>query len=113
MAKSAYKNLIEKYDIDLVHVNTVVHRTPLIAAAELSIPCVLHIRELLTWDSALLSATGKSKSDFIEQLNSTNLLLANSKYTARSIDDTLGPFSETATNRAPIKVVTNTITVVK
>lgn len=99
IALAAYIKLLQHFKIDLVHVNTLVNRVPMLAARQLGIKTVLHVRELLDWDLTLRQAMGKDIKS--ESLLQTDLLLANSTYTAMCV--TKSGFDGT------LRTVTNTV----
>ncbi|ADN74658.1 glycosyl transferase family 2 [Ferrimonas balearica DSM 9799] len=108
IAVDAYQRLINHFNIDLIHVNTVVHRTPLLAAKRQGTKSVLHVRELLSSDSALQAAMGQSNQTSTEPTDMADLVLANSHYTAEQLahrrDAKNGDRLDTQ-----IRVLTNTV----
>jgi glycosyltransferase involved in cell wall biosynthesis len=103
IALDAYQRLMTHFNIALVHVNTLVHRTPLLAARELGINTVLHVRELLSWDSALANAMGEPPETQHDPLHLADGLIANSAYTAHCL------LAKQPQWQSKIKVVTNTV----
>nr|WP_256260996.1 glycosyltransferase family 4 protein [Shewanella sp. NIFS-20-20] len=101
----AYQRLIKHFGVDLVHVNTLVNRVPLLAAWELGVPSALHVRELLNWDPALIAAMGDEDADtqVLNPLMLADRLIANSDYTAQCL---LSQHPELVDKLA---VVTNTV----
>ncbi len=76
------KTLIE-CNADAIHVNTIMLREPLIAARRLGVPSVLHVRELITHDKALLSVLGETAEAVVEKVcGSADYIAANSHATA-------------------------------
>ncbi|WP_051786540.1 glycosyltransferase [Endozoicomonas numazuensis] len=59
-----FKTLIQKYNVNLLHANTLVLREPLLAAKEAGIPGLMHVRELPELDHDLCRALG-TKSERI------------------------------------------------
>ncbi|MCH1930201.1 glycosyltransferase [Shewanella sp. A25] len=106
IAMDAYCQLIDHFEIGLVHVNTLVNRTPLLAAQKSGVKSVLHIRELLNWDSALQQAMGESgkMAEDYDPLLLADKLIANSAYTARSLSFDRPELT------GKLSVVTNTVT---
>ncbi|MFB2865113.1 glycosyltransferase [Aeromonas sp. MdU4] len=105
IALNAYRRLIEHFKVDLVHVNTLVNRVPLLAARELGVKSVLHVRELLGWDSSLIKAMGgATQAAQCDPLLLADRLIANSSYTARSL------LAKQPQWHSKLRVVTNTVT---
>lgn len=78
---SLMKRIFEEKSISLVHVNTIVVDEALIAAKELNIPSVVHIREDLSTDPNLCEVLMSSPKASIEHLSDCNAsLLCNSRY---------------------------------
>jgi len=82
------KKLIEKFKVDLVHVNTLVLDEPLVAARQAGVPCLTHVRELPEHDVALCE-TLNAKADDIRTrvLELSDGLIANSQ----CVSDWLNP----------------------
>lgn len=99
IALDAYSKLLLLFKIEVVHVNTLVNRVPLLAARQQGIKSIIHVRELLAWDTALRHSMNCSTDP--SQLISADLVLANSAYTARCILDT--------GFKGNLKTVTNTV----
>lgn len=83
IALDAYSRLLLHFKIDIVHINTVVNRVPLIAARRQNVKTILHVRELLEWDLDLRESLGNC-TDHV-QLLEADLVVANSLYTATCI----------------------------
>lgn len=81
--------IIKKNYIDLVYVNTIVCREPLLAAKALDIPRVIHIREIIDNDKSLRDAIGINDSqEIIKELkNISNILICNSNSTAKMFNN--------------------------
>ncbi|MFQ1947715.1 glycosyltransferase [Aeromonas veronii] len=105
IALDACRRLIQHFKVDLVHVNTLVNRVPLLAARELGVKSILHVRELLGWDSSLTKAMGGTKQAAqCDPLLLADRLIANSAYTARCL------LAEQPQWQSKLRVVTNTVT---
>ena len=79
-----FENLMRERKIDLVYTNTIVIETPSVVAQKLGIPCVTHVRELISEDEELESFIGIPSNEIIESVVKRNtLLIANSKYTKK------------------------------
>lgn len=104
IALDAYQRLMTNFNIALVHVNTLVNRVPLLAARELGVKTVLHVRELLGWDSALAKAMGEPSDAVNKPLYLADRVIANSAYTARCLLATQPQW------QSKLCVVTNTVT---
>ncbi|MFM5314185.1 glycosyltransferase [Aeromonas veronii] len=104
IALDAYRRLMTHFNIALVHVNTLVNRVPLLAARDLGVKTVLHVRELLGWDSALAKAMGEPSDAVNKPLYLADRLIANSAYTARCLLATQPQL------QSKLCVVTNTVT---
>ncbi|MGL5397439.1 MAG: glycosyltransferase [Shewanella sp.] len=104
IALDAYQRLMTHFNIALVHVNTLVNRVPLLAARELGVKTVLHVRELLGWDSALAKAMGEPSDAVNKPLYLADRVIANSAYTARCLLATQPQW------QSKLSVVTNTVT---
>ncbi|WP_429189238.1 glycosyltransferase [Aeromonas veronii] len=104
IALDAYQRLMTHFNIALVHVNTLVNRVPLLAARELGVKTVLHVRELLGWDSALAKAMGEPSDAVNKPLYLADRVIANSAYTARCLLATQPQW------QSKLCVVTNTVT---
>lgn len=78
--------LIERYDVDLVYVNTLVLDEPLAAARQCGVRTAVHVRELPARDKALCETLGATPEQVIERLRATaDVVVANSRYTAQSL----------------------------
>ncbi|MFK8012899.1 MAG: glycosyltransferase [Marinicellaceae bacterium] len=96
-----FENVINHFKIDLVHVNTLMLREPLLAAKNQYVKSIVHVRELLNGDQTLIDVIGQSTeevSDFV--YNTSDIVLANSKATSR-----LFPQS------SKVKIIHNTVAV--
>ena len=87
IAVAGFAQIIAEERIDIVHVNTIVLRDPRIAARRMGIPVVVHARELITHDEALLTLMGVEAPEVIEAVwQESDLLIANSQATAACFD---------------------------
>lgn len=86
IALDAYSRILLQYEIDIVHVNTLVNHVPLMAARQQGVKTIMHVRELLEWDQDLR----QSIKSYADQVNffDADLVLANSVYTAKCITNT-------------------------
>ncbi|WP_111640777.1 glycosyltransferase family 4 protein [Marinimicrobium alkaliphilum] len=81
-----FKDLVERYRVSAVYVNTLVLDEPLAVAEACSIPCVVHVRELPAHDGALCEALGATPAEIIERVDrQADLILANSSFTAKQL----------------------------
>ena len=79
---SQFENILKSQDIDLVHVNTITLRDPLIAARRLGIPCVTHIREIIVHDEQLAARIGLPASEIaMDVVQRSDFLVSNSNHT--------------------------------
>lgn len=77
--------VIAKHGIDAVHANTIMLREPLLAARRIGIPAVVHVRELIAHDAALLDLIGVAAEGIVEQVvEAADWIIANSEATAES-----------------------------
>jgi len=75
-----FKGLIETYDVDLMHVNTVVLDEPLTASSLAGIPCLVHARELAQHDQALCDTLNASPDEIKQRvLQLATGIIANSE----------------------------------
>ncbi len=81
---------IRQRDIALVHVNTLVLHEPMLAAQQVSIPCIVHIREDLPSDPSLLDTLLSDVQTAHQRLAAYDAnLLFNSRYLVESFKNTL------------------------
>ena len=106
IALAAYGHLIAHFKVVLVHGNSLVNRVPLLAARQQGVASVLHVRELLGWDTALSQAMGlgTQPATSCDPLHLADRLLANSAYTARCL------LAQQPQWQGKLRVVTNTVT---
>ncbi|MCR5858299.1 glycosyltransferase [Mesorhizobium sp. J428] len=78
-----FEDIIFRTGVDAVHVNTIMLREPLIAAANCGVPSIAHIRELITHDEALAQVIGETPERIVEMtLERADWIIANSRATA-------------------------------
>jgi glycosyltransferase involved in cell wall biosynthesis len=83
--KDAIVQLIQSLHIDAVHVNTIMLRECVQAAKECDVPSVVHVRELIKQDKALIDLIGEPPEQIIEKVcNEADWIMANSAVTARN-----------------------------
>ena len=86
-AVARFRQIIQDEDIAAVHVNTIMLRECAIAARELSIPVVIHIRELISHDQTLSEIIGKQPEQIISEVcERGDWLIGNSHATAKAFD---------------------------
>jgi glycosyltransferase involved in cell wall biosynthesis/SAM-dependent methyltransferase len=79
---AAFARIVADEGVGVVHVNTIVLREPLLAARRVGVRSVVHVRELIQHDSALLEMIGEPEDQIIESVwQSADLVIANSKAT--------------------------------
>ena len=77
-----FARIIVDENIDVVHTNTVVLREPLIAAQRMDVRSIIHVRELIRHDDALLNMIGESADAIVDQVwDSCDRLIVNSRAT--------------------------------
>lgn len=79
---AAFEALLRQQAINLVHVNTIMVRDPLVAARRLGIPAITHARELISLDDDLAIRLGATPEQIVREVcqNATHIL-ANSAAT--------------------------------
>ena len=78
----AFEELIDLYDIDLVYINTIVMREPLIAARNMVKKTIVHARELIDKDKGLQKQIGLPPDEIITNVHElSDYIIANSKTT--------------------------------
>lgn len=86
--------LMVEHRVRLVHVNTIVVREPLLAAARLGLPRLTHVRESLRndrWMTEMLASSSDAALD--EVLSHTDAIIANSEVTAKEFFKTDSTFT--------------------
>lgn len=83
---SAFCRIIDKYDVNAVHSNTITMiREPLKAARMMNVPSVVHIRELIMNDPVLAYEIGESPEQIVSKVKkAADFIIANSQTTARA-----------------------------
>lgn len=77
-----FETVISEFGVDAVHVNTIMLREPLTAAARRRIPSIVHVRELIREDKWLAQAIGETPSEIIKQVvEQADWIFANSEAT--------------------------------
>lgn len=80
-----FASVIAKHGIDAVHANTIMLREPLAAARRMGIPAVVHVRELIAHDAALMDLIGASPERIVAAVvEAADWIIANSEATAES-----------------------------
>lgn len=78
----SFCSAIAAESIDVVHVNTIMLREPLLAARRMGIRGIVHIRELIRHDDALLTIIGETADEIVGTIwDRADLLIANSQAT--------------------------------
>src|SRR4051812_31138236 len=65
---SRFTDLFRSWRIDLVHVNTITLVAPLLAARQLTIPSIVHARELIDQDDHLACLLGHAPAAIIDRI---------------------------------------------
>ena len=82
---AAFARIVHEHGITAVHANTIMLREPLLAARRMGVPAVVHVRELIHHDVALIELIGEAPDRIVEQvLESADWIVANSEATARA-----------------------------
>jgi glycosyltransferase involved in cell wall biosynthesis len=82
---AAFALLVQEHGIGAVHANTIMLREPLLAARRMGVPAVVHVRELIHHDQALIDLIGEAPERIVEQvLAGADWIVANSEATARA-----------------------------
>lgn len=77
-----FARIIADESVNVVHANTIVLREPLIAAQRMGAQSIIHVRELIRYDKALLEMIGESADAIVEQVwDRCDRLIVNSKAT--------------------------------
>lgn len=77
-----FSRIIADEGVDVVHANTITLREPLIAAQRMGVRSIVHVRELIRHDDALLKMIGEPAEDIIKQVwESCDRLIVNSQAT--------------------------------
>ncbi|WP_442513755.1 glycosyltransferase [Pseudomonas promysalinigenes] len=87
IAIERFRDIIQNYDVDLVQVNTVMLREPLMAAKQAGVPSIVHAHESPLHDAALCAAIGLSAEKIKAHiLEASDYLIANSEFTATHLN---------------------------
>tara|TARA_R110002110_G_scaffold103598_26_gene261957 strand:- start:5449 stop:6144 length:696 start_codon:yes stop_codon:yes gene_type:complete len=65
-AVAGFSHIIAQERVDILHANMIILREPLMAARRIGIPAVVHARELILHDEALLSLIGEDAKTIIK-----------------------------------------------
>jgi glycosyltransferase involved in cell wall biosynthesis len=85
LVREAFKTLIRDHKINVVHANTIMLRECLEAARECNVPGIVHVRELISHDKALVDLIGQSPEDIVsDTLRRADWVIANSNIVART-----------------------------
>ncbi len=77
-----FQKIITEYTVELVYVNTIMLREPLVAADRQQVRSICHVREVIDRDEALLKAIGEPANTIIEKVKKrAEYLVVNSKFT--------------------------------
>ncbi len=82
-ALAQFRQLMQQYQVQLLHANTLVHFEALLAARALAVKVILHVRELPALDAELcrwLAATPEQVLQHVQQF--ADLVITNSDFTA-------------------------------
>jgi glycosyltransferase involved in cell wall biosynthesis len=83
-AVSDFAWIIENHKVDLVHVNTIVLREPLLAGRRCGVKTFVHVRESLEDDSSMCAVIGGTPESIRQAVFGTvDGVIANSRYTAQ------------------------------
>jgi glycosyltransferase involved in cell wall biosynthesis len=76
--------IIQDEGVDVVHTNTIVLREPLLAAQRMGVRSMIHVRELIHHDEALLNMIGESAEHIVDWIwDHCDHVIANSKATLK------------------------------
>jgi glycosyltransferase involved in cell wall biosynthesis/GT2 family glycosyltransferase len=79
----SFMEIIQRHNVDIVHVNTIMLREPLTAARRRGVITVIHAREIITYDKDLAKQIGLSPDKIVKQVASrSDYIIANSEATA-------------------------------
>lgn len=93
-----FRGLLRRYQPQALYANTLVLEEPLVAARELGIPTIMHVREVLAQDADLQTALNADEQSAQEHLRErADIVVANSHFTAHSL------------GIEPVKVVPNPV----
>ncbi|AWB32575.1 glycosyl transferase group 1 [Orrella marina] len=109
-----FRVLFKEFNVDLVHVNTLVLDEPLIAARQAGVPCLIHVRELPDHDKDLCWTLNATPQQLLHRVQSlADQVVANSLSVARWISSHASEVSDARQSRSSdnceVVVVPNTI----
>ena len=79
-----FENIFQRWQVDLVHVNTITLMGPLIAARRLNVPSIVHAREIVSQDTDLVNHFGADPSYIVATIKAaSDFIVANSAVTHR------------------------------
>lgn len=88
-AVTDFAQIMSDEGIDVVHTNTIVLREPLVAARRMGVRSIMHVRELIQHDEALLNLIGESAEYIVEWIwENCDHVIANSKATLEGFSRT-------------------------
>jgi glycosyltransferase involved in cell wall biosynthesis len=83
-AVARFAEFFERQNVALVHVNTITLTDPLIAARQLGLPCIVHVREIIDQDRFLAAAFDEEPSAIVARIkNAADFVIGNSDATLR------------------------------
>ncbi|UNT14632.1 glycosyltransferase [Pseudomonas sp. I3-I5] len=86
LAVDRFRRIIQEHNVDLVQVNTIMMREPLLAAKEYKIPSVIHAHESPLHDAELCASIGLSAEKIKTHiLEASDYVIANSDFTAKHL----------------------------
>ena len=84
-----FESIINDKEIDIVYTNTIMLKTPLVVAKKLNVKSIMHIRELIDQDKALIDHIGLQPTEILTEVsNAADILIANSSETATLFNKT-------------------------
>ena len=84
-----FSRLFAFFEVAAVHVNTIMVREAILAAKRLSIPGVVHVRELIEYDEALYTHIGETPEHIVSWITeNASHIVANSAATAAAFNKT-------------------------
>ncbi|MBD8793240.1 glycosyltransferase [Pseudomonas syringae] len=80
--------IIKVHSVDIVHINTIMQREPLIAAKSIGVPSIVHVHEILEdGDEACVRIQKKSSTIYKAVADLSDIAIANSNFTASKLID--------------------------
>jgi len=84
--QQAFAEVLRRSQARAVYLNTLTLEAPVLAARELGLPVIIHVREIPTHDPALCAALGAGPESVLARAAAlADLLVANSAFTARAL----------------------------